>query len=325
MGKIVFSLFSQTLTEKGKAWYKELSLRRITPPELEETEMSADYVLITDSACDIQPDKLKEWNVELVRLPYLFTDDGKELLDQQQPMEEFYREMRSGRVAKTSGVNEEAFLTRFSEILAAGKDLLYIAFSSGLSVTCENGRKAAAQLAEKYPERKIRVVDSLCASAGQGLFVYLAVENRNKGMDVDENADALEADKLHLCHWFTVEDLKYLKRGGRISTATALLGTALNVKPVLHVDDEGHLIKMTQVHGRKKSIRTMAEKLVETILDDTPIFISHGDCLEDAQLLAKIIREETGRETQLITGIGSVIGAHSGPGTLALFFRGQKR
>ena len=287
--------------------------------------MSAEYVLFTDSACDILPEKLREWDVELVRLPYLFTDDGKEMLDNDQPMKEFYNEMREGRVAKTSGVNEDAFLNAMTPVLESGRDLLYLAFSSGLSVTCENGKKAAAQLAEQYPDRKIRVVDSLCASAGQGLFVYLAVENRKNGMGIDENADAMEADKLHLCHWFTVEDLKYLKRGGRVSAATALLGTALNVKPVLHVDNEGHLIKMTQVHGRKKSIRKMAEALGETILEDTPVFISHGDCLEDAETLARILKEEYGKETSLITGIGSVIGAHSGPGTLALFFRGKQR
>ena len=285
----------------------------------------AEYVLITDSACDILPEKLQEWKVELIRLPYLFTDDGKELLDNDQPMKEFYNEMRGGRVAKTSGVNENTFATVFTAFLEEGKDILYLAFSSGLSVTCENGKKVAAQLAEKYPDRTIRVVDSLCASAGQGLFVYLVVQNRDRGMDVNENADAMENDKLHICHWFTVEDLKYLKRGGRVSAATALLGTALNVKPVLHVDNEGHLIKMTQVHGRKKSIRRMAEMLGETILEDTPVFISHGDCLEDAELLAKILKEEYGRDTDLITGIGSVIGAHSGPGTLALFFRGRER
>ncbi len=287
--------------------------------------MAASYVMITDSACDILPEKLKEWDVELIRLPYLFTDDGKEHLDQDQPMHEFYNEMREGRVAKTSGINEDTFQNTFTSFLEAGKDILYLAFSSGLSVTCENAKKVAAQLSEQYPDRRIRVVDSLCASAGQGLFVYLAVKNRDKGMSLDENADAMEADKLHLCHWFTVEDLKYLKRGGRISAATALLGTALNVKPVLHVDNEGHLIKMIQTHGRKKSIRKMAEKLGETILEDTPIFISHGDCPEDAQLLAKIIREEYGREVELITLIGSVIGAHAGPGTLALFFRGSER
>lgn len=287
--------------------------------------MAAEYVLITDSACDILPEKLREWNVEMIPLSYLFTDDGVEHAEHEQPLKEFYREMRNGRVAKTSSVNEESFRNKFTPYVEAGKDILYLAFSSGLSVTCENGKKVAAELAEKYPGRTVRVVDSLCASAGQGLFVYLAVQNRDRGLDVNENADAMEKDKLHICHWFTVEDLKYLKRGGRISTATALLGTALNVKPVLHVDNEGHLIKMTQVHGRKKSIRRMAEMLGETILDGTPVFISHGDCLEDAELLAKILKEEYGKETNLITNIGSVIGAHAGPGTLALFFRGRER
>ena len=287
--------------------------------------MAAEYILITDSACDITPEKLREWNVELVRMPFLFTDDGKEHLDHDLSMPEFYALMRDGRVAKTSGVNQDTFENAFTPFLEAGKDIFYLAFSSGLSVTAQNGKHAAEALQEKFPERKIRVVDSLCASAGQGLFVYLAVQNRDKCMTIDENADAMEADKLHLCHWFTVEDLKYLKRGGRISTATALLGTALNVKPVLHVDNEGHLIKVTQTHGRKKSIRKMAEALGESIYPDTPIFISHGDCEDDAQLLARILKEEYGKEVNLITFVGSVIGAHSGPGTLALFFRGKER
>ena len=287
--------------------------------------MADNYVLITDSACDILPEKLAEWNVELIPMAFLFTDIGKEQKDHEQPIKEFYQAMRDGKVAKTSCVNEEDFVSYFSPILEAGKDLLYLAFSSGLSATCENGKKVAARLAEKYPDRKIRVVDSLAASAGQGLFVYLAAKNRDAGMTLDENADALEKDVLHICHWFTVEDLVYLKRGGRISATTALLGTALNVKPVLHVDNEGHLIKMTQVHGRKKSIRKMAEKLGETILPDTPVFISHGDCAEDAEMLRDILKNEYGKEVDLITYIGSVIGAHAGPGTLALFFRGKER
>ena len=287
--------------------------------------MAENYVLITDSACDILPETLAEWKVQMIPLAFLFTDTGKEQKDHEEPIKDFYKAMRDGRIAKTSCVNEDAFVEIFTPILEAGNDLLYLAFSSGLSATCENGKKVAASLAKKFPERKIRVIDSLAASAGQGLFVYLAAKNRDAGMTLDENADALEKDVLHICHWFTVEDLVYLKRGGRVSAATALLGTALNVKPVLHVDNEGHLIKMTQVHGRKKSIRRMAEMLGETILEDTPVFISHGDCLEDAELLAKILKEEYGRETNLITGIGSVIGAHSGPGTLALFFRGRER
>ena len=287
--------------------------------------MAVDYVLITDSACDILPEKLAEWNVQMVPLAFLFTDTGKEQKDHEEPIREFYQAMRSGRVAKTSCVNEEAFESVFTQALEAGRDVLYIGFSSGLSATCENGKKAAAALAEKYPQRKIIAIDTLAASAGEGMLVYLAAKNRDAGMTIEENAAAIEKQILHICHWFTVDDLVYLKRGGRVSAATALLGTALNVKPVLHVDNEGHLIKVTQVHGRKKSIRRMAEKLGETILPDSPVFISHGDCIEDAEMLKDILQKEYGKEVQLITYVGSVIGAHSGPGTLALFFQGKER
>ena len=287
--------------------------------------MADNYVLITDSACDILPDKLAEWNVKMIPLAFLFTDTGVEQKEHEEPVKEFFKAMRAGRIAKTSCVNEEAFEEAFTEILEAGQDLLYLGFSTGLSATCENGKKVAERLASKYPDRKIRVIDSLSASAGQGLFVYLGVQNRNAGMTLEENAAALEKIILNVCHWFTVEDLVYLKRGGRISAATALLGTALNVKPVLHVDNEGHLIKMTQVHGRKKSIKKLAEKLAEEILPDSPIFISHGDCIEDAELLRDLIKTDTGRDVTLITYIGSVVGAHAGPGTLALFFLGNER
>ena len=287
--------------------------------------MAENYVLITDSACDILPDKLAEWNVEMIPLAFLFTDTAKEQLDHDEPIAEFYKSMRDGRIAKTSCINEDRFVSVFTPMLEAGKDILYLAFSSGLSATCENAKKVAADLSKKYPERKFVVIDSLAASAGQGLFVYLAVKNREAGMSLEENAAALEKEVLHVCHWFTVDDLKHLKRGGRVSAATALLGTALDVKPVLHVDNEGHLIKMTQVRGRKKSIRRMAEKLGETIRAESPIFISHGDCLADAELLRDLLKKEYGREVTLITWIGSVIGAHSGPGTLALFFLGSER
>ncbi len=285
----------------------------------------ANYLLITDSACDLSPELLAQWNVELIRMPYMFQDTGEQFMDHDQPIHEFYEQMRNGRVAKTSSINVDAYFEKCTPLLEAGHDLLYVAFSSGLSATCANGKTAAEELMKKFPERTIRVVDSLCASAGEGLFLWLAKENRDKGMSLDENADALEADKLHLCHWFTVDDLKYLKRGGRISATTALLGTALNVKPVLHVDDEGHLIKMTQVHGRKKAIRRMAQMLGETILEGSPVYISHGDCPEDAEMLRDILMETYHVKVSLITYVGSLIGAHSGPGTLALFFRGTHR
>ncbi len=287
--------------------------------------MADNYVLITDSACDIHPDKLAEWNVEMLPLAFLFTDTGREQKDHEEPIDEFYKSMRAGRVAKTSCVNEDAFENTFTSFLEAGQDVLYLGLSGGLSVTSDNAKKVADRLAKKYPDRKIKAIDSLSASAGEGLFVYLAVKNRDAGMTLEENAAALEKEILHVCHWFTVEDLVYLKRGGRVSAATALLGTALNVKPVLHVDNEGHLIKMTQVHGRKKSIKKMAEKLGETILPDSPIFISNADCMGDAEMLKDILKNEYGKEVTLITSIGSVIGAHAGPGTLALFFLGTER
>lgn len=287
--------------------------------------MADNYVLITDSACDIHPDKLAEWNVEMLPLAFLFTDTGREQKDHEEPIDEFYKSMRAGRVAKTSCVNEDAFENTFTSFLEAGQDVLYLGLSGGLSVTSDNAKKVADRLAKKYPDRKIKAIDSLSASAGEGLFVYLAVKNRDAGMTLEENAAALEKEILHVCHWFTVEDLVYLKRGGRVSAATALLGTALNVKPVLHVDNEGHLIKMMQVHGRKKSIKKMAEKLGETILPDSPIFISNADCMGDAEMLKDILKNEYGKEVTLITSIGSVIGAHAGPGTLALFFLGTER
>ena len=287
--------------------------------------MAENYVLFTDSACDIHPDKLAEWNVKMLPLAFLFTDTNVEQKDHDEPIGEFYKSMRAGRVAKTSCVNEDAFERAFTELLEAGQDILYLGLSGGLSVTPDNAKKVAARLAPKYPDRKIIAIDSLSASAGEGLFVYLAVKNRDAGMTLEENAEALRKEIPHVCHWFTVEDLVYLKRGGRVSAATALLGTALNVKPVLHVDNEGHLIKMTQVHGRKKSIKTLAEKLAQTVRPDAPIFISNADCMEDAEMLRDIIKNECGMDVTLITSIGSVIGAHAGPGTLALFFMGKER
>ena len=287
--------------------------------------MAENYVLFTDSACDIHPDKLAEWNVKMLPLAFLFTDTNVEQKDHDEPIGEFYKSMRAGRVAKTSCVNEDAFENAFTELLEAGQDILYLGLSGGLSVTPDNAKKVAARLAPKYPDRKIIAIDSLSASAGEGLFVYLAVKNRDAGMTLEENAEALRKEIPHVCHWFTVEDLVYLKRGGRVSAATALLGTALNVKPVLHVDNEGHLIKMTQVHGRKKSIKTLAEKLAQTVRPDSPIFISNADCMEDAEMLRDLIKAECGMDVTLITSIGSVIGAHAGPGTLALFFMGSER
>ena len=224
-------------------------------------------------------------------------------------------------------INTEGFREAFEEEIAAGHDILYIAFSSGLSTTYNSGRFALADLSDKYPERKLVAVDSLCASAGFGLLVYLAAKKMADGATLEEVEKFVLDTRLHICHWFTVDDLVYLKRGGRISPAATLIGTMLGIKPVLHVDDEGHLVNVSKARGRQASIHALADHYGELALDkkNGTVFISHGDCLEDAETLRDMLAEEYGAKVELITDIGPVIGAHSGPGTLALFFVGSAR
>ena len=242
-------------------------------------------------------------------------------------IQEVYAALREGEVASTSAANPENWTSFMEPVLAAGEDLLILAFSSGLSTTYQSAVIAATDLAEKYPDRKIRVVDTLCASLGEGLLVHYACQKRDQGMDLDSLADWVESNKLNLCHWFTVDDLMYLKRGGRVSAATALVGTVLKIKPVLHVDDEGHLINVTKVRGRKAAIEMLANKMEETALpgENDYIMICHGDCLEDAQYLEKLLKERLGVKEVFIGYTGAVIGSHSGPGTLALFYLGNHR
>ena len=211
-------------------------------------------------------------------------------------------------------------------ILQAGEDILYLGFSSALSSTYNAGALAAEQLAEKYPDRKILTVDTLSASMGQGLLVYLTVQQKRAGATIEEARDFAEKNKFHLCHWFTVDDLHHLRRGGRVSATSAVLGTVLNIKPVLHMDNEGRLIFMEKVRGRRASIKRMLEKMRETAIEPEKqiVFMSHGDCIEDAEYLAGRIREEWNVEV-VINYVGPVIGSHSGPGTLALFFLGTER
>ncbi len=285
------------------------------------------YVIYTDSACDIVPAVLSEWGVERVSLAFRFDHIDRDFLNDDMPIQEFYKNMRDGHVAKTNAVNAETFRGLFEPTLAAGTDILYLGFSSGLSTTYDQGRLAAEELAEKYPERRIITVDTLSASAGFGLLLKLTVDKKNEGATLEEAAAYAESLVHKLAHWFTVEDLVYLKRGGRVSPATALVGNILSIKPVLHMDDEGHLIKVTTARGRKASLKALADKLFETADDPAngKIFISHGDCLEDAQYLANMIRERGGNEVEIITNVGAVIGAHSGPGTMALFFVASQR
>lgn len=282
------------------------------------------YVIMTDTACDIEQSVLTEWGIDAVKLSYSF-ENGEN--NEELSSTDFYARMRAGEVAKTSAVNPDTFVKTFTTVLEQGVDILYIAFSSGLSTTCNSARIAADELKEQYPERKVVVVDSLCASAGQGLFVYLVNQKKLSGASLEEAADYAEEIKLNICHWFTVDDLVYLKRGGRVSPAVAFVGGMLGIKPVMHVDNEGHLVNVEKVRGRKAAIQALAGKLDEYALDKAngEIFISHGDCVDDANTLADILVQKCNSKVNIITDIGAVIGAHSGPGTLALFFVGKER
>ena len=285
------------------------------------------YVIFTDSACDMESDTLKKWNVKFIDLTLKF--DGEDTIYQNSEVEPvaFYNKMRDGGVAKTSAVNSQAFKLAFEEELKNGNDIFYLGFSSGLSTTYNSGASAAKILSEAYPDRKILTVDSLAASAGFGLLVYLAVKKKEEGASIEELAKYMEEIKWNMCHWFTVDDLVYLKRGGRVSAAAALVGGMLGIKPVLHVDNEGHLINTAKVRGRKASIKALFDKYKDLAIDPTkgPIFICQGDCKEDAAMLSDMIKEEFGPETDMTVFTGPVIGAHSGPGTLALFFLGKER
>ena len=284
------------------------------------------YQILTDSGCDLPPEMLKTLNIKRASLSVLFR--GKTLEDcVDDSIKEIYNGLRAGETATTSAINPEGWKALMEPELAAGKDLLVIAFSSGLSTTYQSAVIAAQELKEAYPAHKILVVDSLCASLGQGLLVWYACKKRDEGMALDDLFAWLEETKYHLCLWFTVDDLMYLKRGGRVSATTALLGTMLSIKPVLHMDNEGHLINMTKTRGRKASIQALAAKLeaLGAGYDNSTAFICHGDCWEDAEYLASIIKEKAGVKDVFIGYTGAVIGSHSGPGTLALFFLGKER
>lgn len=285
------------------------------------------YVILVDSACDISPDLLKEWGVYHKPLHFRFNDSDTEYADGSVDIKEFYDKMRAGGVAKTAAVNVEVFSNLFEEHLKSGMDVLYLGFSSGLSTTYNSARIAAEQLREKYPDSKILTVDTLAASAGFGLLLYLTVEKKNAGATVEEAAAFAEATKLNICHWFTVDDLVYLKRGGRVSATTAFVGNALGIKPVMHMDDAGHLINITKVRGRKTAIAALADKYGELAVDreNGRVFISHGDCMKDVQELENLLKTRYNATVDIITNVGAVIGSHSGPGTLALFFVGNVR
>lgn len=286
----------------------------------------ANYQIITDSGCDLPVNMLAELDLKMVSLNLLFR--GQTLEDSvNDDIRDMYAALRQGEAASTSAVNPQRWASVMEPVLQEGKDILVIAFSSGLSTTCQSAQIAAKELQEAYPHRKIRVVDSLCASLGQGLLVWYACKKRDGGMELEELTKWVEENRFHLCHWFTVDDLMYLKRGGRVSAATAIVGTMLNIKPILHVDDEGHLINVGKVRGRKASMDAMIRKMEELALpgENDTVFICHGDCIADARYLENILRQKLGVKEVIIGYTGAVIGSHSGPGTLALFFLGQHR
>lgn len=284
------------------------------------------YQIITDSCCDF-PNEMYE-KLNLKKVPLTVTFRGESYDDRNDDsIREMYSGLRAGEVAKTAAVNPERWTEVIEAVLAAGEDALVLAFSSGLSTTYQSAEIAAKELREKYPERKLYVVDTLAASMGQGLLVWNACKRRDAGMGLVELRQWVEDNKFHLCHWFTVDDLMYLKRGGRVSAATALVGTMLQIKPVLHVDDDGHLINVAKARGRRASLDALAKKTQELGqgYDNSVMFISHGDCREDADYLANVLKERYGVKEVVISYVGSVIGSHSGPGTMALFFFGEHR
>ena len=284
------------------------------------------YRIITDTCCDLWPEFYERLNVDAQPLSVNFKEQVFNNYSESW-LKEFYDGLRAGELAQTTALNPENWKDAIKPVLAAGEDVLVLTFSSGLSTTYQSAMIAADELREKYPERTISVVDTLCASMGQGLFVYYACKKRDEGLSLEELTTWCENNKLNLCHWFTVDDLMYLKRGGRVSAATALVGTMLQIKPVMHVDNEGHLIKVGTARGRKASIDALAKKMAETGLpgENDTIFISHGDCEADAVYLAEKLKATCGVKEAIIYYVGAVIGSHSGPGTLALFFLGDHR
>ena len=289
----------------------------------------ASYVIVTDSSADLSAQMAEKAGVQV--LPLRFTVEGQTYYNwpdnREMDPKVFYRMLREGEVATTAAVNISQYLDMLEPILQSGTDVLVLSFSSGLSATYDSSRLAAEELREKYPQRKIFAVDTLCASLGQGLLVWHAAQLKDQGKSIEEVRDWVEENKLHLCHQFTVDDLHFLKRGGRISATTAVVGTMLKIKPVLHVDDEGHLINVGKARGRKASMKALADKAAETGVDlsSQVVFISHGDCLEDAQWLAQEVRDRFHPVDVVISDIGPVIGAHAGPGTLALYFMASHR
>ena len=288
------------------------------------------FAIVTDSSSNLPEDIIDQH--DLTVLPLTFMVDGEEyrsyLKGEKTDLSQFYTMMREGKVITTSLPNLKESRESIESLLRSGTDVLYLGFSSGLSGTYQAIELLLTELAGLYPERTVASVDTLAASLGEGLLVYYAAKMREEGASIEKVRDWVEEHKLHLAHWFTVDDLMFLFRGGRVSRTAAWAGTMLNIKPVMHVDDEGHLIPLEKVRGRKKSLKALVDHMEQTAdapVADQTVYITHGDCLEDAEYVAGLVRERFGVTDIMINWVDPVIGAHSGPGTMALFFLASQR
>ena len=285
----------------------------------------SNFQIVTDSCCDLTGELLRRNDVACAPLSVLCNGSLHEGTTETDTAKDLYNAIRAGAMPTTSAVNPEGWAKAMEPALKEGKDVLCICFSSGLSTTYQSAVIAAEDLKDQYPGRTIRVIDSLCAALGQGLLVWHACRHRDAGESLEQVAQWVEDNKLNVCHWVTVDDLSHLKRGGRISATTALVGTMLNVKPIIHVDNDGHLINLAKVRGRKAAMEYLVKKFGETATDFDNVFIAHGDCPEDAAALEAMLREKHDIKNVTIGYVGPVIGAHTGPGVLVLFFMGTKR
>jgi len=294
-----------------------------------EVKILRDYIIFSDATCDLPGYILDDMGIEVI--PMEFEIEGKTYKDHPKGgdigFHEMYDMLRSGKTAVTTQINYDTYRSFFEPKLKQGFDIIYIGFSSGLSGTFSTACIVGEDLKEEYPDAGIFMVDSLAASVGEGQLVYNAALKKQAGMTVDDLYQWVKDNRDHFCHWFTVDDLNHLRRGGRCSAAAAIVGTALGIKPVLHVDNEGHLIPMLKVRGRRKSLEAMLDKMKETCIkpEEQVIFIGHGDSIDEAQELERMVREALPVKDVIINRIGPTIGAHSGPGTIALFFYGTQK
>ena len=285
------------------------------------------YKIITDSCCDFTEQQYQELDVLCAPLSVVYNGESHSNFSDPVAVKGFYDLLRTGVMATTSAANPEGWTAIMEPVLKNGQDVLVLAFSSGLSATYQSAVIAAQELQDAYPDRKIRVVDTLCAALGQGLLVWYACKKRDECKTLEELTAWVEENKQHICHWVTVDDLSHLKRGGRISATTALVGTMLNIKPIIYVNEEGKLINTAKVRGRKAAIDFLVKKAQELGegYDNETMFVAHGDCPEDAAALEAALKEKCGVKNVITGYVGPVIGAHTGPGVLVVFFMGKQR